>query len=138
MIFSEQVKDRDRDALKAFCDNKAFNEIIDSSTHIKTYLIDTKEPRIVCIVGLYPVAEGVAQIWLHPCNIDIMRKHTLSLVKSLRFDMEIYIKRLDLHRIHTTISEQDVRWIELIGLKRESVIEKFGANQENYYMYCKV
>jgi hypothetical protein len=138
MIFSEQVKDCDKESLKAFCDNKAFNEVIDSSTHIKTYLIDTKEPRIVCIVGLYPVAQGVAQIWLHPCNIDTMRKHVLSLVKSLKLDMETYIKRLDLHRIHTTISEQDVRWIELIGLKRESVIEKFGANQENYYMYCKV
>ena len=101
-------------------------------------VLDNGRP-IVCF-GIVPQWPGVAELWLIP-DMRLMRKWKLKFHKgSLKF-MELAADELNLHRLHVTVSAQNVRavkWIEHIYFKREGVLKKYSFNKKDMIMYSRL
>jgi RimJ/RimL family protein N-acetyltransferase len=55
--------------------------------------------------------------------------------------MELAADELNLHRLHVTVSAQNVRavkWIEHIYFKREGVLKKYSFNKKDMIMYSRL
>ena len=55
--------------------------------------------------------------------------------------MELAADELNLHRLHVTVSAQNVRankWIEKIYFSREGVLKKYSFNKNDMIMYSRI
>jgi hypothetical protein len=91
--------------------------------------------RIIFICGIKLFRPGVGQCWIIPSvYVD---NYKVSFVKTIRKLIKDNFKAMNLHRLHTTIVDDFVGWIEYMGFKRESVLEKIGSDKTNEYMYVR-
>lgn len=98
----------------------------------KTYIEDD---RIIFCCGIKIMRQGVGHCWVIPSIYT--DNHAKSFFKEINELLESYAQKMKLHRIQTTISEDFVKWIELLGFKRESVLEKITHDKQNEYLYVK-
>lgn len=96
------------------------------------------DDRAVCVFGVVPISPGVGQAWLVGtdeiglCGVEIA--HAAKKVIRTLFD-------LDTHRIQAYSADfhtQAHQWLELIGFKRESVMQKLGKNGEDFICYAAI
>lgn len=98
----------------------------------KTYVADG---RILFACGMKYINEGVGSCWVVPSiYVDNYAK---SFFKEMKECLDIYSKKMGLHRIQTCIDEKSVKWIEMLGFKRESVLEKINIDKTDQYLYVK-
>ena len=98
----------------------------------KTYIIDDK---IIFACGIKWVRQGVGHCWVIPSvYVDKYPKGFYIEINKL---LNEYSKKMNLHRIQTTITDDFVNWIEKLGFHRESVLEKITFDKRNEYMYVK-
>lgn len=98
----------------------------------KTYIDDD---RIIFACGIKLLRQGVGHCWVIPSiYVD---KHKVSFVKEINHLLDTYSKKMKLHRIHTTIDEPFVNWIEKLGFKRESILKHMRSDKSDEYMYVK-
>jgi hypothetical protein len=98
----------------------------------KTYIIDDK---IIFACGIKWVRQGVGHCWVIPSiYVD---KYSKSFYIEINKLLNEYSKKMNLHRIQTTITDDFVNWIEKLGFHRESVLEKITFDKKDEYMYVK-
>jgi hypothetical protein len=98
----------------------------------KTYIIDDK---IIFACGIKWVRQGVGHCWVIPSvYVDKYPKGFYIEINKL---LNEYSKKMNLHRIQTTITDDFVNWIEKLGFHRESVLEKITFDKKDEYMYVK-
>tara|TARA_R100000773_G_C4194771_1_gene99362 strand:- start:216 stop:713 length:498 start_codon:yes stop_codon:yes gene_type:complete len=101
-------------------------------------VLDKGRP-IVCF-GVVPLWPGVAELWLIP-DTKLIQKWKLKFHKGARKFMELAADELNLHRLHVTVSAQNVRsvkWIEHIYFKREGLLKKYSFNKKDMIMYSRL
>ena len=94
---------------------------------------------IVCF-GIVPQWPGVAELWLIP-DRKLIQKWRLKFHKGAKKFMELAADELNLHRLHVTVSANNVRsvkWIEHIYFKREGVLKKYSFNKKDMIMYSRL
>jgi hypothetical protein len=98
----------------------------------KTYIIDDK---IIFACGIKWIRQGVGHCWVIPSiYVDNYAKSFYIEINKL---LNEYSKKMNLHRIQTTITDDFVNWIEKLGFHRESVLEKITFDKKDEYMYVK-
>jgi len=98
----------------------------------KTYIIDDK---IIFACGIKWVRQGVGHCWVIPSiYVD---KYSKSFYIEINKLLNEYSKKMNLHRMQTTITDDFVNWIEKLGFHRESVLEKITFDKKDEYMYVK-
>jgi len=98
----------------------------------KTYIIDDK---IIFACGIKWVRQGVGHCWVIPSvYVDKYPKGFYIEINKL---LNEYSKKMNLHRMQTTITDDFVNWIEKLGFHRESVLEKITFDKKDEYMYVK-
>ena len=98
----------------------------------KTYIIDDK---IIFACGIKWVRQGVWHCWVIPSvYVDKYPKGFYIEINKL---LNEYSKKMNLHIIQTTITDDFVNWIEKLGFHRESVLEKITFDKKDEYMYVK-
>lgn len=120
--------------LISFRDNKICKNILESFSleNAKTFIVDN---RIVFVWGLEMIRTGVGHCWTIPTiytqeNKIIIHKKTSLFIRK-------YAKKLNIHRLQTTINSKHIKWIESLGFERESVLKKITADQKDEYLYTK-
>lgn len=98
----------------------------------KTYIVDD---RIIFACGIKWVRQGVGHCWVIPSvYVDKYPKSFyIEINKLLNEDS----KKMNIHRMQTTITDDFVNWIEKLGFHRESVLEKITFDKKDEYMYVK-
>jgi RimJ/RimL family protein N-acetyltransferase len=94
---------------------------------------------LVCF-GIVPQWPGVAELWLIP-DRKLIQKWRLKFHKGAKKFMELAADELNLHRLHVTVSANNVRsvkWIEHIYFKREGVLKKYSFNKKDMIMYSRL
>ena len=98
----------------------------------KTYIVDD---RIIFACGIKWVRQGVGHCWVIPSvYVDKYPKGFYIEINKL---LNEYSKKMNLHRMQTTITDDFVNWIEKLGFHRESVLEKITFDKKDEYMYVK-
>lgn len=98
----------------------------------KTYIIDDK---IIFACGIKWVRQGVGHCWVIPSvYVD---KYPKSFYIEINKLLNEYSKKMNIHRMQTTITDDFVNWIEKLGFHRESVLEKITFDKKDEYMYVK-
>ena len=84
----------------------------------KTYIIDDK---IIFACGIKWVRQGVGHCWVIPSvYVD---KYPKSFYIEINKLLNEYSKKMNIHRMQTTITDAFVNWIEKLGFHRASVLE---------------
>jgi hypothetical protein len=98
----------------------------------KTYIVDD---RIIFACGIKWVRQGVGHCWVIPSvYVD---KYPKSFYIEINKLLNEYSKKMNIHRMQTTITDDFVNWIEKLGFHRESVLEKITFDKKDEYMYVK-
>lgn len=96
------------------------------------------EGEILCCAGIIPYWEGVGEAWfVIPDDIDKAKVRICSTVKRYLDNV------LDTHyrRIQATAradNEKAIRFLEWLGFKREALLEKYGIEGDDYYLYARL
>ena len=91
----------------------------------KTYIVDD---RIIFACGIKWVREGVGHCWVVPSiYVD---KYAKSFYIEINKLLNEYSKKMNIHRMQTTITDDFVNWIEKLGFHRESVLEKITFDKK--------
>ena len=122
-------------------------EILDGygRPHIEDYAVDGLSYSAMCdgkvyaMFGLYPLWKGVAEAWLLPSSKLENRKMVFH-KSCLRF-FPYAAEKLKLHRIQVYVRSSNVqayKWIEMMYFKREGLLEQYGPDINDYYVYGRL
>lgn len=82
---------------------------------------------------------GVAEAWF--LRGEEVTQHPVSVIRSTMLMIAETIGKLHLHRLQATIlstDERGIRFIEGLGFHSEGLMQGFGTNKENYYLYARI
>lgn len=97
-----------------------------------TYIEDDK---IIFACGMKMIRQGVAHGWVVPSiYVDNYPKTFYKEMDKLISD---YAKKMDIHRVQTTIVDEFVKWIEALGFERESTLKQMTFDKKDEYLYTK-
>lgn len=99
----------------------------------KTYIDDG---RIIFACGVKMIKSGVAHCWVIP-SIYVY-KYGKTFYKEIRFLLEDFCRRRNIHRMQTTVVEEFVIWIERLGFEREAILKQIGSDKSDEYLYRKL
>lgn len=98
----------------------------------KTYIDDD---RVIFACGIKWIRKGVGHCWVIPSiYVD---KYAKSFYNEITFLLNQYSKKMNLHRVQTSVETSFIRWIEKLGFHQESVLQKVTHDQKDEYMYVK-
>jgi hypothetical protein len=94
-----------------------------------------KDDKIIFCCGLKLVRRGVAHCWVIPSvYVDNYAK---SFYKEINNLLESYVKKMNIHRVQTTITDEFVKWIEMLGFEKESTLKQMTFDKKDEYFYTK-
>lgn len=122
-------------------------EILDGygRPHIQDYAVDGLSYSAMCdgkvfvMFGLYPLWKGVAEAWMLP-SAELADRKMVFHKACLRF-FPYASEKLKLHRIQTYVRStnvQAVRWMEMMYFNREGLLQKYGPDINDYYVYGRI
>jgi len=120
--------------LIAFKHNKICKDILESFTleNAKSFIVDN---RVVFVWGLEMIRKGVGHCWSIPTIYT--QKNKILIHKKTSLFIQKYTRKLNIHRLQTTIDNNHVKWIESLGFERESVLKKITTDKKDEYLYTK-
>lgn len=71
---------------------------------------------------------------------DVMPKSKLQFCKVIKNLLEWYIKMYNLNRAQMVVRcgfKENWRFAEILGMKREAIMEKYGPTGDDYYLYAR-
>jgi len=95
--------------------------------------------KVYVIWGLYPLWKGVAEAWMLPTH-DLEDRKLIFHRASLRF-FDYATEKLKLHRLQTYVCSTNVRaikWMEMCYFNREGLLQKYGPDIKDYYIYGRL
>jgi len=104
-----------------------------------SYTLVGPEGEVICIFGGNMTQPQTMTCW--SVLTPLVKKYSVTFHKSLKFFIEYYWKNLDLLRMQTTIdvdNERAQKQNELLGFKREALLEKFGPSGQDQYIYARL
>lgn len=113
--------------------------------HIQDYAVDGLSYTAICdskvyaMFGLYPLWKGVAEAWMLP-SVDLVNKKMVFHKSSLLF-FPYASQKLKLHRIQVYVRSTNVqayKWIEMMYFNREGLLERYGPDINDYYVYGRL
>lgn len=94
-----------------------------------------KDDRIIFCCGLKLLRRGVAHCWVVPSvYVD---KYPKSFYKEIKNLLESYAKKMNIHRVQTSVTDEFIKWIEAIGFERESTLKQITFDKKDEYLYTK-
>lgn len=124
-IMNLKLKYRDIEVLK----NEVFPLEMEEA---KTYI---KDDKIIFACGIKWIRQGVGQCWIIPSVY--VNKYPKTFVKTIKSLIDIYCKKMNIHRLQASVEEDFIKWIEKIDFKREAVLEKMTQDKKDEYLYVK-
>ncbi len=98
-----------------------------------------EEDKIYAVFGITFMWEGVAEGWAI-LTYDIY-KFKVMLHKRVKNAISYYINAMKIRRLQATVKYDyvaGIRWIESFGFKREGLMQGFGPEGSDYYLYARV
>lgn len=98
-----------------------------------------KEDIIIGAAGIMPMTKGVGSAWL--LATPYINNYPLETARTVRRIFKGLSIKMRLHRVQTVAlqdSSLDCRWLEWLGFQRECMMEAYGPNKENFYLYRKL
>jgi len=111
------------------------NELIKADTSF-TAIVDDKP--IAC-GGIYPIWTGVGEAWF--LGSYHLHDHSISIARLVRNNIEILMKRHNLHRAQATIHSnfnEAYRFATWLGFDSEGVMKAFSTDKQDYFRFAKV
>jgi hypothetical protein len=130
-----QLNDPDIRVLRCFPDLDERLHFIESSKMAWTIFYDGK-PALS--YGFEYKWDGMLEAWLLPGRVSITHGTLLSRGSRRLFDK--IGPHLNLRRLQIVVDvtrEPAVRWAEFLKFKREGVMQKYGPEGNDYYMYAR-
>jgi len=93
------------------------------------------EDKVIAYGGVINMWEGVGHAWM--VTSDLIKKYPKDITRA---GIEV-LKSFNFHRIQTAVYEgfhEAVKWIEILGFKRECLMEHYGPDKANYYLYVRM
>lgn len=95
--------------------------------------------RIYAMFGVFELWPGVSEAWLIPSR-HIDRK-TIAMHRASLLFFEHAASRMGTKRLQFTVHAQNVRadrWAQRCYFKREGLMEKYGPDGSDYWMYARM
>jgi len=89
----------------------------------------------VAIFGCVMVWKGMGEAWA--LFADNARRYPVAMTKGARVFFNTCIRSYNLHRIQITVKKSDkraIKWAKCLKFETEGTLEKYSADQEDYYM----
>ena len=97
-----------------------------------------KSTRVVASGGAVVLWPGTGELWM---ALDIDGGKMPALPIAIRSQVDEWIETLNLDRIHSTVPATwppGIRFLEWIGMEKESLMRKFGPGRIDQFMYARV
>lgn len=145
-IYFTALNMRDRDFLEisavSFCDTREtlateIGRTWSASGNCLACCSDNGEP--IAILNYVPIRPGVWSMGLFAT--DKIKQIGLSLTKLVCYDIIPALDRAKAHRVecHSIDGYDEIhRWLEFCGMRKESVIRKYGKNEEDFINFAWV
>jgi len=138
------MRDRDFDEISAvsFCEDRESLAIEIGrvwSTSGNCLACCSNDGKPIAILNYVPIRPGVWSMGLFATNR--IKQIGLSLTKLVCYDIIPALDRAKAHRVecHSIDGYDDVhRWLEFCGMRKESVIRKYGKNGEDFINFAWV
>lgn len=98
-------------------------------------LMDGEYPA--AIIGWYQICPGVLQVW--GIFSERIRRVPLSITKTAKKLLEFALT--DHHRVQICVRcdyLEGYRWAKSIGFSCEAIMNKYGADQSDYYLFARI
>ena len=89
--------------------------------------------------GIVPIFEGLGEAWLEPS--DKITDYKLRMIKTLRHHIDKITEEDGLRRLQAAVRAdfpEAVRFIEFMGFKREGLMEAYGPDGSDYFLYARI
>ncbi len=96
------------------------------------------EKDVIAVFGLKQMWPGVAEIWA--LTSELVHKYPVFFHKECIKLIKTHAEVLKLHRVQCSVRadyEEGLKWIESMGFKKEGLMEKYGPNKMNYYLFSR-
>lgn len=97
------------------------------------------EYGILAVVGATLHWPGNMEIW--SVTTESVYRKPVAYTKAVLMLLDQFKRKYEIKRFHATCLcgyPKLEKWFKTIGFKKESVMEKFGPNGENFYMMTRV
>ena len=94
------------------------------------------DDTIIAIGGIYALWRGVGASYFIASNK--LLEYPFFVAKKTKIEFHRIIKERDYHRVQSPVrtdNPQAIRFVEWLGMSRESLMKELGENKENFYMY---
>jgi len=94
--------------------------------------------EVIAVFGLKQMWTGVAEIWA--LTSELVHKYPVHFHKECLKLIKTHGDVLELHRVQCSVRAdypEGLKWIESMGFKKEGLMEKYGPNKMDYYLYAR-
>ena len=98
-----------------------------------------KNGKVLGIAGVIILWKGVGEAWT--IISPEAKKYKISLHKVIKTNLDRIIKEHNLHRVQTYVKidwHSSQKWMEMLGFECEAILEIFGPNKEDYYLFARL
>ncbi len=98
-----------------------------------TFLVNDKP---MAIVGAYQVLPGVAQLWAY-----VSKQVDKRFARIAKLALEYFMLNESLRRVQMTVRAdyaKGKRFARFLGFEPEAIMQKYGTDGSNYWLYAKV
>lgn len=95
--------------------------------------------RVIAICGVVTMHEGVGEIWL--ILEDDKNGDRFKIARNLKKLTDAVFKESSFHRFQSRAPVDEKvsnRFLAFLGFKKEGVLEQYGLNREDYFVYARI
>ena len=121
-------------------DMKEYRKVLQGqmeSAPIGSFLTDDGQVAAIC--GAIKRWDGVADFWMLTTNL--VTKYPLSFHKECILGLNFLTETFNIHRLQASIADKHIvsqRWAHRLGSKQECLMEAYGPDGANHYLYARV
>jgi hypothetical protein len=137
-VFGDSRKIKPKKVFEGF---NLINQKVEECSKDSTSLIYTfsVEGEPIAVIGASRIFEGVYEIW--SVLSEKVRDHKFSFLKKVlslldfgHFNLGIYRYQMNVREGHPDV----LKWAAALKMKCEGLMEKFGPDKANYFMFARV
>lgn len=97
------------------------------------------DDEIVAMIGVHPQWPGVGVLWCLTGNL--VDKHPAAFIRAIRALQTDFLSSRKYHRLQAAVHCGHIkgqRWAEWSGMKLEAVMQAYGPDRADYFLYAMV
>lgn len=93
--------------------------------------------RVLGVVGMRLMWEGVADVFLIPC-LHLNKRNTIGFVRQVKAAMKIARDEYRIRRFQTVAVDDELhnRWLSFIGFEEEGLMKEYSVSGEDYKLWA--